>query len=696
MQKVAVNHGLIGIKMADFLLEIYGEEIPPQSQIEGKRYIKDAFNIFLNENKIKYELLETFTTSRRFVIYICGLPQKKSGDLKKIRGPSTLADKKALEGFLNSNQIKSKEKLIKEKLNGKEYYFFLKRIPSEKMEKIFSNFIPEALKNFKWKKSMRWSNHREKWIRPINKILCLFDEKIIKFEFAGIISSRHTIGNYLYSKEEKECFSFKEYKNFLKKNKVVLEQNTRKNKITFALEDICKKYKLTKNFDEKLIDENSNLVEYPNIFLGEFDKVFFSMPKKFLETVISGQQKYFSFHDKDRNLSNFFAFISNQDKDKKKVITSGNERVLKARFKDALFFIKEDLSIKLKDRLKMLREITYYENLGNLEDKTHRLLKITKFIGELIDFNLSSKQEEIIRISKADLTTEMVKEFPSLQGSVGSYYAKMEGYLEKDFIAITDQYLPLFQKDNCPKTIFSSCLAIAEKIDNILASFLSGKKPSGSKDPFGLRRAALGIIRILVEKQINLNLSEVLLFSFKLFNYDKCQNNFDIEEVIDFVFKRFESYMKDKGIQIDYINAVNLNKTKLKPLELFVKSKTVIEFRAKNEGIDFLASYNRVESILLASSDKVIKLDVNLFKCIEEKFLYEKISIFQNKIKKNESIDLFSNSLNYLLDLTEPINNFFDNVKVNSDKEITKKNRISLLMVLKKSIDEICDFSELE
>ena len=365
--------------MNDFLLEIFCEDLPPNSQREGERGLHSVFKEFLKAQKIPFNEISTYTTSRRFLIFIPNLPIKKKRLSKLIRGPITESKDTAIQGFCQSNNIKKDELIIKE-IKEKKYYFYEKKIPEQNIFNILRNAIPELLKEIRWQKSMRWSSLNDKWARPIKSIFCLIGNKVVKFSFAGKNSDNKVFGNYVLGNNQVKCDNFLEYKEFMNKNNVILEHDKRQEIIKSKLEEICKKYKLSLNSENKLIDENARLVENPNVMYGEFDEEFFKMPEDFIISIVSGQQKYFSFRNRKGNLSNLFAFVTNHSTDKTKQIEKGHERVLKARFKDALFFINEDSKINLEDRIKILEEIIYFEKLGNLRQNQKEFQKCQKIL----------------------------------------------------------------------------------------------------------------------------------------------------------------------------------------------------------------------------------------------------------------------------------------------------------------------------
>lgn len=680
--------------MSDLLLEIYGEEIPELSQIEAEKRFHELFNIFFKENNISFREISTYSTSRRIVVFVKKLPDIIKGEEKIIRGPAASANDKAINGFLKSNEISSRKKLYLQTVKDKKYYFYKKQIKDKKISEILAQFIPTCLSEFNWKKSMRWSNLREKWIRPIKNILCILDSKIIPFQFSGIKSSNETIGNYYYSLKKIKCKSFENYRKLLDKNLVTINNKDREKIIKEKLNAVSSSLNLKSNFSEEFTQTIARLVESPNIFFGTFDKKFFSMPEDFLVTVISGQQNYFSFKDQKGKLSNVFAFVTNHSKDIKNEIRRGNERVLKARFEDALFYIKEDLQIKLIDRLEMLKKITYFEGLGSLHDKTERISNLASHFKVIFDFSFKDIFKRIFLISKCDLTTEMVKEFTSLQGVVGSYYSRSQGYSTIESDALIEQYKPISAKDFCPKSELSICLSLANKIDDIVGAFLIGKKPTGSKDPYGLRRAALGIIRILLENKIDFNLYKVLSYSSSLYVHESSKKKYIIDEISTFITVRMVVYFQSIGITQDFIDSV-IKIDELNPYITFHKSKSLSMFMNNKKGQNFLASYKRIDSIL---KDSVSKNNIRKSELCNkyEKELYDKVNEIRNKIEKlnlNKNLD---EGLKYICELTPLINLFFENVKVNVDDELKRKNRIALLTFSINTSNQLCDFSKLK
>ena len=681
--------------MPNFLIEIYGEEIPPHAQIDGEKIFRAGFSNFLKEQKLSFNFVETFSSPRRITLIVNDIDKYKKEQFLSIRGPMVSASKKAVDGFLKSNKIGRKKDLLIKIVNEKEYYFYEKKINKISTLELLQEFLPILLKNFKWKTSMRWADFEQKWIRPIKSILCLFDKKIIKFNYCGISTSNYTFGNYLYSGNKIFCSSVKDYKEKLKKNYVIIDKKKRQEIIKKKLERTASKNNFFCNVNANFLEEISCLVEYPNILSGNFDKEFFSMPEFILTSVISNQQKYFSFRDNENNLCNLFSFVTNHKSDPTNRIIRGNEKVLKARFKDALFFIREDRLLKLEDRLFKLKEITYLEDLGNLYEKSVRLVKLSEYISKILNFKLDEKSKKIILISKTDLTSELVKEFPNLQGLVGSYYAELEGYSREQFNAIKEHYSPNHSNDLCPKSKLSICLSIADKIDQIIGVFLTGKKPSGSKDPFAIRRAALGIIRVLIENKIDMNLKILIQENYKLFSKIKLNEEFKIDEIMNFINVRLFIYLRENGISEGIFKSlITINEGN--PYIIFYKANILSKFVATKKGKEFLGAYKRINSIIDKNIGKDTNVSRELFSTKEEKDLYDTSLVIKNKtLIKN--FDMHFKTLIAEIQKLEPlINLFFDHVKVNVNDIKKKENRKKILIFSKAVIDKVCIFSFIE
>ena len=697
--------------MTELLLEIYGEEIPSSFQYEGKEKLKEAFRIFLNEKKIIYNELNSFATARRFVIVTKGLPLNTSESRELIRGPITSANQKAIDGFLRSKKISDISKLKKNVFNNKEYFFFEKILPKTPIKDIFKNCIPEILSNIRWSKSMVWVSRNVKWIRPIKHIFCIFNKQNISIDFEGIQSSNYFCGNYQYGNTKLKCNSFKEYEDKLKENYVILREEKRRKRI----DKLLSKYK-SQNYEIIYDKATIDSVEFPNLYIGSFDKSYLKLPTSFLVAVISGKQNYFSFKKKinsQKTIENIFGYISNKKEDR--IIKKDFEKVLNSRFLDTIYFLNSDIKVGLEEYYNKLEGLIYFEGLGNLRQKSERIYNLCENIAKqlfgkiLINNNGDLKFNEI-KYAKADLVSNLVQEFPELQGDVGSHLLELKKSNKEVYTALKEQYLPNTSNDKCPKESLSICLSIADKLDHLVGIFLIGKKPTGSKDPFALRRSAFGLIRIIIENKLNLDLNRMISLSEEIYldqknNFNKNFVNKNLStlkiikskksELNEFLSQRLEFYLKDKFSQENVHSILDTN-DEIRPYYIFQKAKKLEDYLLQKESQNFLRAYKRINSILIEIPQNT-NVNEDLIKKTEEQVLYKKILETEDLIRNQEikGISEFSESLISLNKFSSPIDNFFDKIQVNSSDKKLKDNRLNILLRCKKIFQQICNFSEI-
>ena len=671
--------------MNEFLLEVYGEEIPSSAQAIAKNELRDLFISFLHSEKINFSLIETFATARRITVVINGLKKNQTNLTKEIRGPSSSADKSAIEGFLKSQGISDEKLLLKKTIKNKEYFFFEKQIQQKSLSELFKSEVVSILSSIKWKKSMRWSSFNEKWSRPIKSILCVLNEKVINFNYAGVSSNNFTYGNYYYFQKKIKCINSNNYKKALRENFVLLDKKERIKKIEGELGKFCKKNKLKPNYNQDLMSRVSDSVEWPNLFFGSFDENFFDLPDFLLTTILSEKQDNFSFKETNGKLSNFFSFVSNLEKNKEKNLIAGNQNVLKARFKDAKFFMEEDNKVKFSERLKKLSSIVFYNDLGTLLDRSIRIQKLCIKISNLLKLKISQNTNNLI-YSNVDLTTELVREYPSLQGQVGGFYARLFGINEESCNAFSTQYE--FSNKNIENDL-SFVLSLSQKIDSLFGFFASDRKVSGSGDPFGVRRMALSLINMLLHKKISFSFSFVFGILVKIYKNQNIKINFDKYKVIEFLNKRFEILLLERGFEVNLVKSCIKNED-FDPSTSFTKILRFKEFLISKEGNEFIKSYKRLESIV-KEKEIDVRIEKKLFQKVEEERLYKNILSIEEDY--NRSSEIVNKKSFYNLSIS--INNFLDNVMVNTPEEKIKCNRISLLRDCKRIINNFFNFSEL-
>jgi glycyl-tRNA synthetase beta chain len=683
--------------MSEFFLELFSEEIPSSLQKSLREQLLNSFIKEFNEKSISFKKSSSFSTPNRLVILFEGLQKQLTLKSEEIKGPNVKAPEVALEGFIRSNNINKKD-LFKQTIDKGEFYFFKTKSKKLNTQNLLEELVPSILHKIEWKKSMRWSDFNLNWGRPLKSILAIFDKKKLTFNFHHLTSSNSTFIDKEFEEKKKIFVDFKVYNNFLKKLNITIDHNLRKNLIEKKLNDISSKKNIIIKNNPKLLDEVVDLTDQPNVILCEFDRKFLNIPKEILIITMQYHQKYFPTFDKKGNITNEFLVVINK-KDINGLIKLGNERVVEARLNDAEFFWKKDKSQNLVKRVSMLKSMNYFKGLGTYFDKVQRMRKLG---GMLSDELLISKDkvELSASICKVDLVSELVGEFPELQGIMGGYFAEAQGF-EKDVCkAISEQYLPAGLNSKVPKKPYSVALSLADKIDTLVGFFGINQKPTSSKDPFALRRLALGIIKTIIENKKDFKIRDLISYSAGLY----LDQGFEFEnkslqtELISFLMDRLKFYMKEEKIRTDIIQAstsfLNLDQSVI----IFGKAKTLNKHINKSNGIDVISSFKRASSILESElKDKKLELsnttDPGIFKTEFEKNLYKKINelrkYFQN-INKDED---FEESINNLAESKKVIFDFFDNVIVNEYDITIKKNRLELIQMLCKTFDYYVNFS---
>ena len=683
--------------MSEFFLELFSEEIPSSLQKSSREDLLNNFVKIFNEKSISFKKSSSFSTPNRLVILFEGLQKQITFKSEEIKGPNVKAPEIALEGFIRSNNINKKD-LFKQTTDKGEFYFFKTKSKKINTQNLLEELVPSILHKIQWKKSMRWSDFNLNWGRPLKSILAIFDKKKLTFNFHHLTSSNSTFIDKEFEEKKKIFVDFKDYNNFFKKLNITIDHNLRKNFIEKKLNDISSKKNIIIENNPKLLDEVVDLTDQPNVILCEFDRKFLNIPKEILIITMQHHQKYFPTFDKKGNITNEFLVVTNK-KDINGLIKLGNERVVEARLNDAEFFWKKDKSQNLVKRVSMLKSMNYFKGLGTYFDKVQRMRKLGGMLSDQLLIR-KDKVELSASICKVDLVSELVGEFPELQGIMGGYFAEAQGF-EKDVCkAISEQYLPAGLNSKVPKKPYSIALSLTDKIDTLVGFFGINQKPTSSKDPFALRRLASGVIKTIVENKKDFKIRDLISYSAGLYLDQgfKFENKSLQNELVNFLMDRLKFYMKEENIRSDIVQAstsfLNLDQSVI----IFGKAKTLNKYINKPNGIDVIASFKRASSILESElRDKKLELsnttDPGIFKTEFEKNLHKKINelrkYFQN-INKDEDFDL---SINNLAESKKIIFDFFDNVIVNEDDFSIKKNRLELIQMLCKTFDYYVNFS---
>ena len=683
--------------MSEFFLELFSEEIPSTLQKNLREDLLNSFIKSFNEKFILFKKSSSFSTPNRLIILFEGLQKQIILKSEEIKGPSIKAPELALEGFIRSNNI-SKKDLFKKATDKGEFYFFKTKSKKLNTQDLLEELVPLILQKIQWKKSMRWSDFSLNWGRPLKSILAIFDRKKLTFNFHHLTSSNSTFIDKEFEEKKKIFIDFKDYNNFFKKLNIIIDHNQRKNLIEKKLNEISKKKNILIEDNSKLLDEVVDLTDQPNVILCEFDRKFLNIPKEILMITMQHHQKYFPTFDKKGNITNEFLVVTNKY-DKSGLIKLGNERVVEARLSDAEFFWQKDKSQNLVKRVSSLKSMNYFKGLGTYFDKVQRMRKLG---GMLSDELLISKDkvELSASICKVDLVSELVGEFPELQGIMGGYFAEAQGF-EKDVCkAISEQYLPAGLNSKVPKKPYSVALSLADKIDTLVGFFGINQKPTSSKDPFALRRLALGVIKTIVENKKDFKIRDLISYSTGLY----LDQGFEFEnkslqnELISFLMDRLKFYMKEEKIRSDIILASTSSFNLDRSVVIFGKAKSLNKFVNKPNGIDLISSYKRASNILESElKDKNLELsnttDPGIFKTEFEKNLYKKINELSKYFQSINKDEDFEQSINNLAESKKVIFDFFDNVIVNDEDITIKKNRLELIQMLCKTFDYYVNFS---
>ena len=686
--------------MSEFFLELFSEEIPANLQKNARRSLLQNFKDFFEKKNIKFSKDLSFSTPNRLLILFDGIKPEIHQKEEEIRGPKTDAPEKALDGFLRSNNFQKKNLYQKE--NDKGVFYFAKKPPKIiKIYDLLNENIPLILDKASWKKSMKWGDFELYWGRPLKSILAVFNNKNLTFKYHHLQSSNSTFIDKDFEDKTKIFNNFKIYTDYFKKSKVIIDQNKRKKLIETQLTKISKKKNLIVEINNKLLDEVTNLVNKPNILVCKFDEKFLQIPKEILITTMQFHQKYFHTFDSNGNITTNFLVVAN-NKDNKGFIKSGNERVIEARLNDAQFFWEKNKSNNLVKQISKLKSINYFKGLGTYFDKAQRMRKLGAIISDELLIS-KDKVELLTSICKVDLLSDIVGEFPELQGIMGGHFAKFQGFDKDISLAISEHYLPVGIDSKTPKKPFSIALALTDKIDTLVGFFGIDHKPTSSKDPYALRRSALGVIRILLENNKEFKIKDLINYSSNLYQEQgfNFSNKTLHKDLINFFIERLKNYMREKNIRPDIIEAsINSNGIN-NVVKVYKKALILNKLINKEIGQTIISCYKRASNILdhelknqeLELSDNT---DPGLFKNDFEKNLYKKIHDLRKyftSVNKDENYEL---SLSNLAESKSTLFDFFDNVMVKDADKAIQKNRLELLQMLCKTFDNYLNFSNIE
>ena len=686
--------------MAELFIELYSEEIPAKLQTDARKKIKQTLEEKLKKKEIYFKVSESFSTPKRLVFFIKGIPDRIEQKGKIIKGPKIDAPSAAVEGFIKSNNL-NKADIYKEKLEKGEFFFAKTKPKFIDVLKELQTIIPETLKAYSWKKSMKWSTYDLSWGRPLKSIIALLNNKVVNFNFSHLKSGNLTLIDEANDEKVKKIISYNSYLKMLKLKNIILDQEKRKSLVIKKMNSICNSKNLKNDFNEKLIDEVVNLVEKPNVILCKFEEVYLKIPQEILIVTMQQHQKYFPLFDKNNKLTNLFLLVANLP-DIKGYIKKGNQRVIEARLSDAKFFWEKNKSQSLVKQVSKLKNLYFFNQLGTFYNRTQRLRKSASLISDQL--NISKEKVEIASsICKADLVSDLVKEYPELQGVMGKYFAIEQGFESDICMAISDHYLPIGTNSEVPIKPISIAVSLIDKIDMLVGFFGVNEKPTSSKDPFALRRNAIGLLRIIIENKLSLQIKDLINYSISTYEEQNVKfiNNSIYKEVLVFLKERFKNLLKDKKIRNDIIEAAYSSHSTYDFLALYKKCSIINKNISKEILKNIIETYKRASNIidqeLKNEKEKILgQPESFLFKKDEEKNLYNKINEIREYFTTTKKHEKYDETLKVLSDAKFITDNFFENVIVNDKNSDIKKNRLELLKMFCMTYNNFIDFSKVE
>ena len=682
--------------MAELLLELYSEEIPPQLQIGARTQLKEYLESSLKDNEIKYKELLVFSSPTRLVLLANDIAENIKVAAKEIKGPKIGSPDQVIQGFVKAKKVSEQDLIEKDTDKGK-FYFIKTQPKSILVEELLSKIIPKAISSISWKKSMKWSDHNLMWGRPLQSIFARFNNKKLSFKFDHLETTDKIIVEQDLIIKSRKINNFKEYLSFLKTFNIIVDHQAREQIILKKISSISNSKQYKERINKNLLEEVVNIVEDPNLLHVSFNKDYLKIPQEIIISTLEKHQRYFPIFDSRERLTNNFFVVANK-KDEKKFIIEGNKRVIEARLADAKFFWDKDRSKNLIKQIANLKSVTFYEKLGTVYDKTQRLRKLAGFLSD--DLNISKEKVQVAAsISKSDLCSDLVGEYPELQGVMGKYFALAQGFEEDIANSVSDHYLPIGLTSALPKKPFSYSISIVDKIDTLVGFFVINEKPTSSKDPFALRRAAIGLLRIIIENKLSFKLRDLISYAIRLYQEQgvEIKNEKTEQEVLDFIKERMRNVLKLKNIKPDIIEASVSSHAGDNFLDLYAKTILIHKYKNKGIGLNAISSYKRASNILDKAGKGITgRPDAVLFRKEEERVLHEKINEIRKAFTVKDENKDYESLLIKLSDTKESTDNFFDNVVVNDENHDIKNNRLELLKMFCNTFDNFIDFSKLE
>ncbi len=706
--------------MAELLLELFSEEIPARMQGRAAEDLMGALTDGLKAAGLGHGEAESFVTPRRLTVVIEGLAAKSADVEDERKGPRVGAPEAAVQGFLKAAGLASLAEATV--VNDKKGDFYVARIkkPGREAAAIVAELVPAVVAKFAWPKSMRWGNRKMRWVRPLTSVLCLLGGKVVPFGIDGLVSGAVTSGHRFHSKGPIEVKDFADYRKKLAAAKVLIDPAERAAIIGGEARKLAAQYKLELIEDEALLNENAGLTEWPVVMMGSFDEAFLVVPGEVLTTSMKAHQKCFSLRDpKTKKLANKFLLVANLEaEDGGATIVGGNEKVIRARLSDAKFFWEGDLKRKLEPMHFELKGITFHQKLGSQWERMERITELARDIAPLVkaEPDLAGRAAQLC---KADLVSGVVGEFPELQGLIGRYLAEAEHINPKIAHALEQHYWPRGQGDGVPNEPVAIAVALADKLDTLVGFWKINERPTGSKDPFALRRAALGVVRIILENELRVPLGDLAQDHLERVRPDKRSGwaadatglpihrlrgrllSSSVVDLIGFFADRLQVQLREQGARHDLVEAVMGPGIQDDLLMIVRRVEALSAFLATDDGKNLLAGAKRAANILRIEEkkDKTTfedAIDAKKLELPEEKALAKAISEATDAASKAIASEDFSAAMTAIARLRAPVDAFFDKVTVNADEPSLRKNRLNLLAQIRAATRAVADFSKIE
>lgn len=684
----------------EFLIELGTEELPPKQLRTLAEAFAANFSTELAAAELTHDGIKWFATPRRLALKVANLAEKQADKVLEKRGPAVSVafdaqgnPTKAAQGWARGNGI-TVEQADRLKTEQGEWLLFKQEVKGQAAKAIVVELAAKALANLPIAKPMRWGDKETQFIRPVKTLTILLGDELIDGEILGVASARTIRGHRFMGEKEFTIDSAQQYPDILEqRGKVIADYETRKATIIAGAQQAAQQVGGIAELDDDLVEEVTALVEWPVVLTAKFEEKFLNVPSEALVYTMKGDQKYFPVYNANKQLLPNFIFVTNIESKEPRHVIEGNEKVVRPRLADAEFFFNTDLKSKLIDRLPQLETAIFQQKLGTIKDKTDRITELAGYIAEQIGADVAQAKRAGL-LAKCDLMTSMVFEFTDTQGVMGMHYARHDGEPEAVALAMNEQYMPRFAGDQLPTDGVSSALAMADKLDTIVGIFGIGQAPKGS-DPFALRRASLGVLRIIVEYGYKLDLVDLVAKAKSLFG-DRLTNQAVEHDVIEFMLGRFRAWYQDEGFSVDVIQAV-LARRPTKPADFDQRVKAVSHFRELEAAEALTAANKRVGNILAKFAGQLpAEVDLALLQEPAEKALAQDVAVMSEALEPVFASGDYQQALSQLASLREPVDAFFDNVMVMADDEALKQNRLTLLNDLRNLFLQIADISLLQ